>query len=328
MYLRMPQGYLASGDAYTRRYDKIIKDTLRKLKIVDDTLLYDSSIERAFYHTFDFLLQCARNKVVLNTDKFQFCQDVVEFGGLQITWFGVTPSESIIQTILDFPVPKTITNARSWFGLVNQVALAYSLGPVMLSFQDLVKQNSKFAWNQSLEDAFKDSKRVIIDLVQKGVAMFDKDWVICLNAVFCQPVAMVHTFLNVFPAKPFQSDIQESNNISDIIKSTALMAIFASSYNIVMISQDLIHAAGHGDPQYEKLISVIQQGFPRTCNLTAPEVHEYWEVRHRVSTDHGRVLLNWRIVTSKTQWRKVLHCLHSAHQGVIGMKACANESVY
>ena len=32
MYLRMPQGYLASGDAYTRRYDEVIKDISRKEK--------------------------------------------------------------------------------------------------------------------------------------------------------------------------------------------------------------------------------------------------------------------------------------------------------
>ena len=48
MYLRMPQGYLASGDTYTHRYNEIIKDTLYKVKIVDDTLLYDSSIEGTF----------------------------------------------------------------------------------------------------------------------------------------------------------------------------------------------------------------------------------------------------------------------------------------
>ena len=66
MYLRMPQGYLASGDAYTFRYDEIIKDIPHKVKIVDDTLLYDSSIEGAFYHTFDFLFQCAKNGIVLN----------------------------------------------------------------------------------------------------------------------------------------------------------------------------------------------------------------------------------------------------------------------
>ena len=37
MYLRMPQGYLASGNAYTRRYDEMIKNFPRKIKIVDDT---------------------------------------------------------------------------------------------------------------------------------------------------------------------------------------------------------------------------------------------------------------------------------------------------
>ena len=57
-YLRMPQGYLASGDAYTRRYDEIIKDIPRKVKIVDDALLYDTNIEEAFFHTFDYLYHC------------------------------------------------------------------------------------------------------------------------------------------------------------------------------------------------------------------------------------------------------------------------------
>ena len=104
-------------------------------------------------------------------------------------------------------------------------------------------------------------------------------------------VAMVQT-LDVFPAKPSQSDILEANNISNITESTALMATFASSNNIAMISPDLIHAAGHGNPQYEKLISVIQQGFSRTHNLTPPEVREYWEMRHHLSTDNGLGLLD------------------------------------
>ena len=86
---------------------------------------------------------------------------------------------------------------------------------------------------------------------------------------------MVQALLNVFPANPSQSNIQESNNISDIIKSTALMATSVGSNNIAIISPDLIRAAGCSDPQYEKLISAIQQGFPRIRNLTAPEVHEY-----------------------------------------------------
>ena len=139
MYLRMPQGNLVSGDAYTRRYDEVIKDMPCKVKIADDPLLYNSNIEGAFYHTSDFLLHCTKNGIILNREKFHFCQDTVQFGGLQITSSGVTPSKSILEAILSFPIPKTLTNTRSWFGLVNQVAWAYSLGPVMLPFYDLIK---------------------------------------------------------------------------------------------------------------------------------------------------------------------------------------------
>ena len=49
LYLHLPQGYLAAGDAYTQRYDEVIKDIPRNVKIVDDTLLYDDSIKEAFF---------------------------------------------------------------------------------------------------------------------------------------------------------------------------------------------------------------------------------------------------------------------------------------
>ena len=44
------------------------------MKITDDTLLYNSNTEEAFYHT-DFQLHCAKNGIVLNRDKFHVCQD-------------------------------------------------------------------------------------------------------------------------------------------------------------------------------------------------------------------------------------------------------------
>ena len=54
MYLRMPQGYLDSSDAYTRRYDDIIKEVPCKVKIVDDN--FNKTIKEAFYKTLDYLL--------------------------------------------------------------------------------------------------------------------------------------------------------------------------------------------------------------------------------------------------------------------------------
>ena len=52
MYDQLPQRFLAGGNIYTCQcqYDGIIKATECKVKWVDNTLLYDQSIEEAFFH--------------------------------------------------------------------------------------------------------------------------------------------------------------------------------------------------------------------------------------------------------------------------------------
>ena len=122
LYLRLPQGYLAAGDACTRRCDEVIKDIPQKVKIVDDTLLYDYSIKEAFFHTWDYLTTCADNGIVISEEKFKFCRDTVDFAGLTLSPQGISPSNNILPAIKDFPNPTNITLARSWFGLVKQVA--------------------------------------------------------------------------------------------------------------------------------------------------------------------------------------------------------------
>ena len=55
-------------------------------------------------------------------DKFKFCCETVEFAGLKITPNGIALTDKILTAIKDFPKPQNITDACSWFGLVNQVA--------------------------------------------------------------------------------------------------------------------------------------------------------------------------------------------------------------
>ena len=50
-YRTLPQGYLAAGDAYTERYDRIISEIEDKTKCVDDALLWKSNIKDQFFHT-------------------------------------------------------------------------------------------------------------------------------------------------------------------------------------------------------------------------------------------------------------------------------------
>ena len=80
------------------------------------------------------MLLYEKNGIILNREKFQFCQEAVQFGGLQLTSSGVTPCDNLLNAISSFPTPKNITDPRSCFGLFNQVAWAYPLSPIMLPF--------------------------------------------------------------------------------------------------------------------------------------------------------------------------------------------------
>ena len=60
-YRVAPQGYLASGDGYTRRYDEIVADVPNKTKCVDDTLLWSTNIEESFFQAVNWLGLCGRD---------------------------------------------------------------------------------------------------------------------------------------------------------------------------------------------------------------------------------------------------------------------------
>ena len=139
-YKVAPQGYISSGDGYTRRFDEIIMDFPNKTKCVDDTLIWSNSIEEAFHQTVKWLDLCGKNGIVLNPTKFQFAKQTVDFAGFTITPTSVKPVVQCLEAIRDFPIPKNITDVRSWFGLINQVSYAFASAERMLPFRDLPNQ--------------------------------------------------------------------------------------------------------------------------------------------------------------------------------------------
>ena len=149
-------------------------------------MLHDDNIEQSFFHAWDFLTICAKNGIVVSLEKFQFCQNTVDYAGMKITPTGVSPSDKILSAIRDFPTPTSITDARSWFGLVNQVAWAYSLSPIMEPFRELVKSNNTFHWDNILDKLFEDTKSLIISKVEEGIQAFDVNRQTCLQPDWCQ----------------------------------------------------------------------------------------------------------------------------------------------
>ena len=179
-YRTAPQGYIAPGDGYTRRFDEIVSDIPKKTKCVDDALLWGDNIEESFFQACHWLETCGNNGITLNPEKFVFSQDCVEFAGFEITPNSVRPCQKYLKAIVDFPTPKNITDVRSWFCLINQVSYAFSMTDRMLPFRELLKPGTPFRWDHLLEEAFQESKSVIVSEIEQGVRIFDPSKSTCL----------------------------------------------------------------------------------------------------------------------------------------------------
>ena len=172
-YKVAPQGFLASGDGYTQRFDSIIADFKNKVKCIDDTLMWEKGIEEAFFQNCQWLDLCGQNGITLHPKKFQFAQDVVDFSGLTVTSESIKPQQKFLDSILQFPTPKDITGARAWFGLVNQGSYAFAMAKEMKPFRELLKSSKKFEWTNALEEAFIKSKTTLVDAMKEGVQLFE-----------------------------------------------------------------------------------------------------------------------------------------------------------
>ena len=179
-YATTPQGLKPAGDGFTDRMDSLFSDFERSRRCVDDTLLYDESIESQFFRTCAFLDKAGQHGIILNPDKFQFAEVEVDFVGFRLTATGPRPTDEFLQGIRTFPTPTNLTDVRSWFGAINQISYSFASCPVMAPFRHLLASKAPFAWSPDLEAAFQASKEEIVRQCEFGVRTFDPSRRTCL----------------------------------------------------------------------------------------------------------------------------------------------------
>ena len=89
-------GHCSASDACTRRFDDTIQDIPRKYKCVDDTFLYDSCVEDAFWHVYESLDTCAKAEITLKPEKFKFCHRTAESVVFHLRWEHYQPTSDLI----------------------------------------------------------------------------------------------------------------------------------------------------------------------------------------------------------------------------------------
>ena len=161
-FLRAPMGLNPSSDYFCERSDYAFADVLDLLKIVDDGLL-QAPTRQDLLRQFRLALECCRkSNLTLSQPKLEIGQSVV-FAGYDITKDGVKPAPKRTEGISNFPVPKNVSELRSFLGLVNQLGIFIpDLAHVTNDLRALLKKNVAYTWLPDHQKAFEDTKRLLL----------------------------------------------------------------------------------------------------------------------------------------------------------------------
>ena len=121
--------------AHMIMYDKINMGLQNIRRVIDDTLLYSKDLEGAFKQVAEYLTLVGKNGIILNSDKFYFGEDTVDWAGIRLTKDKAKPLPEHIKAIKEFPSLVNITDMRSYWALVNQVAPHYCIRPYLQPFR-------------------------------------------------------------------------------------------------------------------------------------------------------------------------------------------------
>ena len=113
----------------------------------------------------------------------------------------------------------------------------------------------------------------------------------------------------------------------EVLDSTAEIALTDLDEESSLTLSD-IREATLNDADLKLLTSTIQTGFSETHHSTDPAIRQYFNVRDDLWLQEDIVMFRNRIVIPKRLRSQILRLLHSAHQGIDGMRARASDTVY
>ena len=162
-FLRSPMGFVSSGDVFCRRGDMAFAGIGNHGKVVDDSLMWDFTYAEHLERVYNFLCRCRDNNITINLDKFIFAEPSTDFCGYQISSEGIEADPKKIKAIAEFPTPSNITDLRSFFGLVNQLAdFTPDIASCADALRPLLSPKNEFIWNANHEEAFNKVKQALV----------------------------------------------------------------------------------------------------------------------------------------------------------------------
>jgi Reverse transcriptase (RNA-dependent DNA polymerase) len=117
----MPFGLCNAPATFQRLMDRVYQDIAWKFVVVylDDTIVYSKSFDEHLEHLRETFIRIRQAGLRLNLEKCNFWMQSLPFLGHIVTSIGIAPDPQKIEAVQKIQPPKTVTQLRSFLGLVG-----------------------------------------------------------------------------------------------------------------------------------------------------------------------------------------------------------------
>ena len=171
-YTGAPMGLSSSSDEFCRRSDKAIASLGSWcLKIVDDILVQAETEDQLFSRLRETLECCRKAGIKISNSKLEVGREVM-FAGFLVSASGIRPNPEKTAALSDFPVPKNVSELRSFLGLANQLGhFVPDVSQMTVKLRALLKKDNAFVWLPVHQQAFERT----IELLTSPMVVFPYD---------------------------------------------------------------------------------------------------------------------------------------------------------
>ncbi len=162
--LVMPFGLTAAPATFQRLMDRVLGDLLwhGAMVYLDDIIVYSNTWEEHILLLDEIFTRLRAAGLKASQGKCEFAQTSMQYLGHVVTREGVLPVGNNIKAILDCPEPKTLTQVRSFVGMVQYYGdyvgwLADLAAPLFA----LYKKDVLFHWGPEQQEAFEAMKQAL-----------------------------------------------------------------------------------------------------------------------------------------------------------------------
>ncbi|CAA7036526.1 unnamed protein product [Microthlaspi erraticum] len=155
-WMVMPFGLSNAPSTFMRVMNQALRPYIGKFVVVyfDDILIFSSSLADHQDHIRQVLLVLQRETLFVARQKCEFGVDSVLFLGYVVSSSGLSMDTSKVEAVRSWPIPKTISDVRSFHGLVSFYRrFVPHFSSIMAPLTDCMKEG-QFVWSTEAQDTF------------------------------------------------------------------------------------------------------------------------------------------------------------------------------